>query len=316
MKKILVTGAFGQIGSELVPALRSRHGKENVIAADVRPPSEEQKSHGPTEVLDVTKTADLERAISAHSVDTIYHLAGLISAGSEKNPELGWQVNMVGLKNVLDVCVKHKIRLFWPSSIAVFGPNTPKKMTPQHTVIEPTTIYGVAKIAGELLCQYYYKRYGLDVRSVRYPGIIQWKTDPADGTTEYSIAMFYEGLKTGKYQCFLREDSALPMMYIDDAIKATLDLMDAPSEKLTIRMSYNLAAVTFTPKELADELKKHIPNLSVTYAPDFHQPIADSWPQSIDDSQAREDWNWKHKYGLAEMTEIMFKNLSKKLGMA
>lgn len=314
--KILVIGAVGQIGTELTVALRKKYGEQNVIAATRKsefPP--EIKDHGPCEYFDVTDKEKTAHIIDKYGIDTIYLLAGLLSAAGEKNPNLAFDVNLVGLKNTLDLAVEKKIkRLFWPSSIAAFGPTTPTQNTPQRTVLEPTTMYGVTKVAGELLCQYYFLKYGLDVRSVRYPGIITYKTEPSDGTTEYSVAMFYEGIKHGKYKCFLRKGSVLPMMYIDDAVKGTIDLMEAPSEKLTVRTSYNFAAISFGPEELAAELKKYIPGLDVTYEPDFHQKIADSWPKSIDDLQARRDWNWKHSYDLPKMTKYIFEKLKVKLG--
>lgn len=312
MTKILVIGAVGQIGTELTVALRRKYGGQNVIAATRKtafPP--EIADGGPCEYFDVTDKDATAKIIDKHGIDTIYLLAGLLSAAGEKTPNLAWEINLIGLKNTLDLAVEKKIRrFFWPSSIAAFGPTTPTNDTPQRTVLEPTTMYGVTKVAGELLCQYYFKRYGLDARSVRYPGIITYKTEPSDGTTEYSIAMFYEGILHGKYKCFLKPGSVLPMMYIDDAIRGTMDLMEAPSEKLTVRTSYNLTAISFGPEELAAEIKKHLPNLEVTYEPDFHQAIADSWPKTIDDSQARKDWGWKHEYTLPKMTELIMKNLA------
>jgi len=318
MKKILVIGAVGQIGTELTVALRKKYGGQNVIAATRKsefPP--EIKNGGPCEYFDVTDKGKIAQMIDKYGIDTIYLLAGLLSAAGEKNPNLAFEINLIGLKNTLDIAVEKKIKqLFWPSSIAAFGPTTPAHKTPQRTVLEPTTVYGVTKVAGELLCQYYFLKYGLDVRSLRYPGIITYKTEPSDGTTEYSIAMFYEGLRHGRYKCFLREGSVLPMMYIDDAIKATIDLMEAQSEKLTVRTSYNLAAISFGPEELAAELRKHIPDLEVTYEPDFHQKIADSWPKSIEDTQARQDWGWKHEYDLAKMTKEIVDKLRPKLKKA
>ncbi|MEK7615625.1 MAG: NAD-dependent epimerase/dehydratase family protein [Patescibacteria group bacterium] len=298
MKNILVTGAFGQIGSELVPALQKKKGVETVVASDIRDGLR----------VDVTDVSSLEKAIRDNKIDTIFHLAGLLSAAGERNPELAWQVNLIGLKNVLDLALQYKLRVFWPSSIAAFGPTTPREKTPQHTILEPTTMYGMNKVAGELLCQYYFLKYGLDVRSIRYPGLITYKTEPSDGTTEYSIAMFFEALRKGNYQCFLSKDTILPMMYIDDAIRGTIDLMEAPAKKISIRTSYNFSAMSFSPEELAQEINKHIP-LKITYKPDFHQAIADSWPQSIDDSQARNDWGWKHEFDLVKMTKEMIKNL-------
>ncbi|NYZ79909.1 NAD-dependent epimerase/dehydratase family protein [Candidatus Micrarchaeota archaeon] len=314
MERILVTGAVGQIGSELVPTLRGRYGKENVIATGhSKKPTDEMKNDGPFEFLDITKKEELAKVVKKYNIDTVFHLASLLSSASEKNPNLAWEANLLGLKVVLDVAKENNLKVFWPSSIGAFGPTTPKVNTPQTTVMEPSTMYGVTKVAGELLCNYYFNKYGVDVRSVRYPGIITWKTEPSDGTTEYSIAMFYEGIKNGHYKCFLKERTLLPMMYIDDAIKATIDIMNAPKENIKIRTSYNLAAFSFAPEELAAEIKKYIPNLEVTYEPDFHQAIADSWTKSIDDSAARKEWGWKHKYGFEAMTKEIMEKLTEKL---
>ncbi len=301
MKNILVTGAFGQIGSELVPTLLKKKGVAKVVASDVR--------DGDVRV-DVTNIQEIENVVKQYKIDTVFNLAGMLSVASEKNPDLSWRVNAGGLKNILDLAVKHKLRVFWPSSIAAFGPTTPREHTPQHTILEPTTIYGVAKIAGELLCQYYFLRYGVDVRSLRYPGLITYKTEPSDGTTEYSIAMFFDALKKSSYECFLGPKTSLPMMYVDDAIRGTIDLMEAPAKKLTVRTGYNFSAISFSPEKLATEINKHI-SCAVTYKPDARQKIADSWPQSIDDSQARKDWGWKHEFDLAKMTKEMLKNLKK-----
>jgi nucleoside-diphosphate-sugar epimerase len=310
MSKILITGAFGQIGSELVPALQQKYGADNVVA--VGHSAVPTDFAGISERVDISNVASLQELIKKYSIDTIYHLASFLSAKCERDPDLAWQVNMGGLKIILDLARDNKLKLFWPSSIGAFGPTTPKINTPQHTIMEPTTMYGVTKMAGELLCQYYFLKYGVDVRSVRYPGIINYKTEPSDGTTEYSIAMFYEGLRKGSYECFLKEDTALPMMYIEDAVRGTIELMNASSDKLTVHTSYNLAAISFTPSELVMELKKYLPNFTCTYKPDFRQAIADSWPKTIDDAKAREDWGWHHKYDLARITEFMFKNLSAK----
>lgn len=316
MKKILVTGAAGQIGSELVPALQKKFGKENIIASDLNEALLDRLfPGGQNMVLDATDREGLARIINGENISIIYHLAGILSAKGEQNPELAWKVNVEGLKNILDLADKNKIeKLFWPSSIAAFGPTTPRDRTPQKTVLEPTTMYGVNKVTGELLCQYYFLKKGLDVRSLRYPGIISWKTEPGGGTTDYAVAIYYEAVKGNIYKCFLKEDSMLPMMYMDDAVKATIDLMEAPKENIKERTSYNLAAISFTPKEVYEEIKKHYPNFKVTYEPDFRQAIADSWPKSIDDSQARKDWGWQHEYDLAKMTEVMIRELKKKLG--
>lgn len=310
-KAVLVTGAFGQIGSELVPALQNEFGQDKVVALGHK--------HVPSSFKGIVEQAEIEdrdqiiRIVKKYKIDTIYHLVSLLSAKGEQDPQLAWNVNMNGLKLILDLALEQQMRVFWPSSIAVFGPTTPRNMTPQRTVLEPTTMYGVTKLAGELLCQYYFLKYGLDVRSIRYPGIISWKTEPGGGTTDYAVAIFYEAIKKGKYTCFLKADSKLPMMYMDDAVRGTLELMDAPKNNLTVRTSYNLAAGSFTPKEIAAEINKNIP-IQVSYAPDHRQKIADSWPQSIDDSVATNDWGWRPKYDLAKMTKEMIEKLMVKLG--
>lgn len=309
-KKILVTGAFGQIGSELVPALQEKGGLKNVIAVGHRNIPED--FDGILERLEITDLKGLEKLIRKYNIGQVYHLVSILSARGEQNPQLTWDVNMNGLKNVLDLAVKYKLRVFWPSSIAVFGPTTPRDKTPQRTILEPTTMYGVTKTAGELLCQYYFLKYAVDVRSLRYPGIISWKAEPGGGTTDYAVAIFYEALKKGKYECYLRKDTYLPMMYMDDAIRATLELMDAPFKNVKIRTSYNLAAISFSPAQLTREIQKHVA-LKVSYRPDSRQKIADSWPNSIDDSAARRDWGWKQKYDLVKMTKIMLENLKVKL---
>ncbi|MFA6587700.1 MAG: NAD-dependent epimerase/dehydratase family protein [Patescibacteria group bacterium] len=312
MKKILVTGSAGQVGSVLVPALQKNFGTENVIAGILKPAP--QYSKITTERIDTTDKDSISQAIKKHSITDIYHLAGMISGASEKEPDRSWQVNFDGLKNVLDVARDLNVsKIFWPSSIAAFGPNTPRENTPQTTILEPSTIYGVAKVAGELLCNYYHHRYKLDVRSLRYPGLISHAAPPSDGTTEYSISMFYAALQKQPFSCFLKKDTALPMMYMADAIKATIDLMEAPSEKIKIRTSYNVTAFSFTPGELASILLKHFPDFKISYDPDFHQAIADSWPKTIDDSAARQDWGWQPQYDLPAMVEDMLKNLEKKL---
>ena len=313
-KRILVTGAAGFIGSELVPALRARYGEDNVIILDIR----ELPNGGKQEVGDATNKEFVKFCIEKHSITEIYHLVGIISAKGEQDPELAYRVNMNSLKNVLDIAKEMKeagkpIKIFWPSSIAAFGPTTPKVMTPQRTIMEPSTMYGITKVAGELLASYYYQRYGVDIRSVRYPGIIGWKAPPGPGTTEYAVHIFHAALKEKKYAAFLKEGTNLPMMYIDDAIRATIELMDADPNKLSVRTSYNLAAISFAPEEIAAEIKKRIPEFQMSYAPDFRQQIAESWPQSIDDSTARKDWGWKHKYGLSELVDVMLKNLKGKV---
>jgi len=311
MNRILVTGATGQIGSELVPELRKRHGGENVVVGvHRRPPSGELAESGPCERLDVTIKDQVEKVVDDYGIDTIYHMAAILSAAGENNPWLAWDVNMNGTYNVLEVARERKLfRLFIPSSIAAFGPETPKDNTPQETVLKPRTMYGLTKVAGELLANYYFERFGLDIRGVRYPGIISYKTPPGGGTTDYAVEIFYEILKHRKYRCFLREDSTLPMMYMPDCIKATLDLMEADLSKLVHHTDFNLAAISFSPRELASEIKLHMPEFEITYEPDSRQAIADSWPKTIDDSAARKEWGWKPGYDLSSMTEDMLKNL-------
>lgn len=310
-KKILVTGAFGLVGSDLVIALQERFGKDNVISLSHRTKS--SQFQGIIEQGSVQDSAGLEQIIQKYSINEIYHLAGLLSVGSEKDPNLAWEVNLGGLKNILDLAVKYKTRVFWPSSIAAFGPTTPRINTPQHTILEPTTMYGVNKVAGELLCQYYFLKYGVDVRSLRYPGLNGYKAPPGDGTTEYAIHIFYAAIKDKKYSCFLKEDTVLPMMYMDDAIKGTIQLMEADANKITIRTSYNFAAINFCPRELTEEIQRIVPEFICTYEPDHHQKIADTWPQSIDDSQARTDWGWQPEYDLTAMTKALYENIKKKM---
>lgn len=308
--KILVTGAFGQIGTELVPALQEKYGKNMVVALGHRNISE--NFEGIIEVCCITEMEKLRKIVKKHQIKTVFHLASLLSATGEKDPQLAWQINLGSLKNVLDLAVENKLKVFWPSSIAAFGLTTPRDQTPQRTILEPITMYGVTKVAGELLCQYYFIKYGLDVRSVRYPGLISWKAEPGGGTTDYAVAIFYGAIEKGKYQCFVRGDTVLPMMYMDDAIEATLKIMEADIEKIKIRTSYNLAALSFSAKELEEEIKKLIP-LEVVYQPDHRQKIADSWPKSIDDREARKDWGWEHQFDLAKMTKTMLEKLKEKL---
>lgn len=308
--KTLIIGACGQIGTELTLALRKKHGNQNIIAGDIREGSEELMQSGPFEILDATDYKAVEDTIMHYEIDEVYLMAAMLSATAEKFPMRGWNLNINSLFNVLNLAKDNKIsKLFWPSSIAVFGPSTPKNDTPQTTVMEPTTVYGISKQTGERWCEYYNQKHGVDVRSIRYPGLISYKTAPGGGTTDYAIEIFHEALKHKKYTSFLSEDTALPMMFMDDAIRATTSLMEAPSEKVKIRSSYNLGGISFTPKELAASVKKEIPEFKMSYEPDFRQPIADSWPSSIDDQRAQEDWGWKHEFDLEKMTKEMLNGL-------
>lgn len=311
MKRILVTGAFGLVGSDLVSELQKKHGADKVIALGRS--TIDSNFQGILEQGDVRDYAAMEALVKKYDVGVIYHLAGLLSVGGEKQPDLAWDVNVNGLKNILDLAKDYKLQIFWPSSIAAFGPSTPKQNVPQHTSLEPTTIYGVSKVTGELLCQYYFKRYGVDVRSLRYPGLNGYKAAPGDGTTEYAIHIFYGLIRENAYTCFLKEDARLPMMYMDDAIKGTIALMEAPAEKISVRTSYNFSAISFTPAELVAEIKKIAPDFQIIYAPDARQQIAESWPQTIDDSRAREDWAWQEEFDLQKMTEALYAGVKAKL---
>lgn len=302
-------GANGQIGSELVEELRRIYGNSNVIATDIKPATSEMLHNGPFEQVDVLDFAKVSNLIRKNKVRQVYLLAALLSATAEEKIKSAWRLNMEGLLGLLDLAKEEKFKLFWPSSIAVFGPTTPKQKTPQHTVTEPSTVYGISKLAGEMWCEYYFKKFGVDVRSIRYPGLIGWKTEPGGGTTDYAVHIFHEALKTKHYECFLSENTVLPMMYMHDALKATTGLMDADAEQVKIRTSYNVGAISFSPKELAAEIKKHIPGFSISYKPDIRQQYAESWPQSIDDSVARTDWNWKPEFDLAKMTEDMLHHI-------
>jgi len=313
IRKLLVTGAVGQIGSELTAALRERYGSDNVIAAGHHtPPSQELRDSGPFETIDVTRKPELEAVIARYSIDTIFHMAAILSAVGEGRPQLCWDVNVNGLHNVLELArERNRIRLFCPSSIAVFGPETPRLNTPQEAVLRPRTMYGVTKVAGELLCDYYWQRFGVDVRGVRYPGVISNVTPPGGGTTDYAVEIFYEAIRNQRYTCFVREDTVLPMMYMPDCIKATIDLMETDRSRLKHHADFNLAAMSFSAGELASEIRKHIPDLVVVYQPDpLRQAIADSWPKTIDDSAAREEWGWHPGYDMARMTADMLEKLS------
>ncbi|WP_424493018.1 NAD-dependent epimerase/dehydratase family protein [Salinimicrobium sp. GXAS 041] len=308
--KILIIGACGQIGTELTMALRKKVGSSNVIASDIREGSRELMESGPFEIADATSFESIENLVIQHEIEEVYLMAAMLSATAEKFPMKGWELNMNSLFHVLNLAKDKKIsKVFWPSSIAVFGPTTPKNDTAQTTIMEPSTVYGISKQAGERWCEYYNKKFGVDVRSIRYPGLISYKTLPGGGTTDYAVEIYHEALKKGKYTSFLKEDTELPMMFMDDAIKATIKLMTVPAEDVKIRSSYNLAALNFTPKILAEAIKKHIPEFEIDYAPDFRQAIADSWPSSIDDSRAREDWGWQHDFDLEKMTVEMLEGL-------
>lgn len=315
-RNVLVTGAFGQIGSELVPALQQKHGADHVVALGHN--NVPTNFDGILETGDTSNKEELVAIVEKHNISVVYHLVSLLSARGEQNPDLTWSINMGGLKNVLDVARDRSLRVFWPSSIAVFGPTTPRDSTPQHTVLEPTTMYGATKVAGENLVRHYVLKQGVDVRSVRYPGLISWKAEPGGGTTDYAVAIFYEGLKTGKYECFVGAETTLPMMYMDDAVRGTIELMEADLDFQIAQEwnSYNMTAISFTAAQLAEQLRKYIPNLKVTYKPDHRQAIADSWPKSIDDSVAREGWGWKPEFDLSRMTEEMVVKLREKFGQS
>jgi nucleoside-diphosphate-sugar epimerase len=314
LKKILVNGAVGQIGSELTMVLRQRFGADNVVAAGhTTPPSPALRDSGPYETLDVTCRDTVTEVIEKHNIDEVYHLAAVLSGVGEKYPHRCWQVNIDGLHNILEIARERPgMRLFCPSSIAVFGPSTPRDNTPQETVLGPSTMYGVTKVAGELLCDYYLRRYQVDVRGLRYPGLISTETLPGGGTTDYAVEIFYKAIAEKKYTCFLAAPTTLPMMYMPDAIKATIDLMQADPKKLLHPTNYNLAAMSFSATELVTEIQKHIPELAVDYVPDFRQAIADSWPRSIDDSAARAEWGWKPAFDLAAMTKDMLEKLRRR----
>ncbi|TVQ79597.1 MAG: NAD-dependent epimerase/dehydratase family protein [Flavobacteriales bacterium] len=310
-ERILILGAGGQIGTELCEYLAEKHGSNNVIATDLKP-----LAYQPSETLDATNASALEELVDRYQITTIYHLVAMLSATAEKHPEKGWALNMDTLFHVLNLGKSGKIKkIFWPSSIAVFGPSTPRHNTPQQTIMEPSTVYGISKGAGELWCSYYFEKYGVDVRSIRYPGLISWKGEPGGGTTDYAVDIFYEALRKKQYTCFLKADTYLPMMYMTDAIRATVELMEAPASDVRVRTSYNLAGNSFCPSEIAAEIKKHIPDFEIDYVPDFRQAIADSWPASINDEAAQADWNWKPKYSVERMTEEMLQGVKSKLNL-
>jgi nucleoside-diphosphate-sugar epimerase len=314
LKSVLVTGALGQIGAELVSALRERHGSDQVIASDIRMPAQPAEPDGPFVYADVTVRRMVDEAVRKHDVGTIYHLASLLSATAEEKPHVAWDVNMGGLYRVLEVARENRCAVFFPSSIGAFGPTTPKDQTPQDTLQRPTTMYGVTKVAGELLCDYYHKRFGIDTRGLRYPGLISHVAPPGGGTTDYAVEIFYEAIRNKRYTCFLAPDACLDMMYMPDAIKAAIDVMDADPERLRHRNAFNVTSFHFTPETLAAEIRKHIPDFTIEYEVDpVRQSIAESWPNAIDDSAAREEWDWQPEYDLEAMTLDMLANLRKKL---
>ena len=310
--KILIIGACGQIGTELTQKLRGIYGVENVIASDIRKLNIDVVNSGPFEVINALDFNQIQHLVEIHEIEEVYLMAALLSATAEKNPAFAWDLNMNSLFHVLNLAKAGKIKkIFWPSSIAVFGPTTPRENTPQFTIMEPSTVYGISKQSGERWCEYYHNTYGVDVRSIRYPGLISWSSPPGGGTTDYAVDIFHKAISKKKYDCFLSSETKMPMMYMDDAIAATIQIMQSPKEQIKIRSSYNLAAMSFTPTEIAEEIKKSIPEFTITYHPDFRQKIADSWPASIDDSYAREDWNWSHRFDISSMTKDMLDHLKK-----
>lgn len=315
MEKILIIGAGGQIGGELTLKLREIYGNNQIVATDLKDEPELLRNHseGPFFHLDATDVEAVTALVKKEKITQIYLLAAILSAIAEQTPLRAWNINMTALLDLLEICRSCGVKKFyWPSSIAAFGPNTPKRETPRHTIMEPTGVYGISKLAGELWCQYYCQRYGLDVRSIRYPGLISWKSKPGGGTTDYAIDIFYKAINQKSYTCFLSEDTYLPMMYMDDAIRATIELMESPADNIKNRMAYNLSAMSFSPLELADEIKQHIPDFTINYQPDYRQQIADSWPQSINDKEARKDWGWHPEFDLKKMTNEMITNITKK----
>lgn len=308
MSKILVIGANGQLGSELSVALRLAYGTDNVLATDLKSPENNTVAF---EILDVLDNKRLRDLIEEHNIDEIYHLAAVLSAKAEEHYQFAWDLNMRGLLNVLELAKEKSLKVYWPSSIGVFGPSTPKRNTPQDSYSDTNTVYGISKLAGERWCEYYHDHFGVDVRSLRYPGLIGYKSFPGGGTTDYAVEIFYKAIKGEPFECFLEKDTTLPMMFMEDAVQATIDVMKAPKEAIKTWSSYNLAAMSFSPEEIYNEIKLHYPDFKISYQPDFRQAIADSWPQTIDDSQARKDWNWQHQYDLKKLVEIMLRNLEK-----
>ncbi|MDG1719976.1 MAG: NAD-dependent epimerase/dehydratase family protein [Bacteroidia bacterium] len=310
MDKVLVIGACGQVGTELVENLQNIHGSSRVVASDIKTPTNEVFLNSEFVHLNVLDKLQIKEVFQTHKPTIVYHLAALLSATAEENPKLGWELNMDGTFNIFDACIDHGVkRIFWPSSIAVFGPTTPRVNTPQSTILEPNTIYGITKLAGERYCEYYFNRYNLDIRSIRYPGLIGWKSLPGGGTTDYAVDIFHQALKNGQYDCFLNEHTTLPMMHMEDAVRATLEVTDAPSNLIKVRSSYNIAGVSFNPEQLTQEIKKHMPQFKITYHPDHRQKIANSWPESIDDQIARADWGWQEKYNLEKLVVNMLDNI-------
>lgn len=308
MERILVVGALGQLGTELTAALIEKHGADNVFASDIKESSLSDFSCDYLS-LDALDFKALKRIVQEKSITRIYHLAAILSAKGEQNPLKSWEINMTSLLNILEIAREFNCKIYWPSSIAVFGPGTPRMDTPQDTVMDPNTVYGISKLAGERWCEYYFQKYNVDVRSLRYPGLIGWKALPGGGTTDYAVDIFHHAIKGIEYSCFLKEDTLLPMMYMDDAVRATLEIMDAAPESISVRSSYNVAAMTFSPSEIANKISSHVPDFKISYAPDFRQQIAESWPASIDDSKARQDWNWKPDFDLDKMVKSMLVNL-------
>lgn len=310
MGKTIIIGACGQIGTELTLALRKLKGHDNVIASDLRDKCPDPLAGGPYVKMDILDRDSVRKYIIDNGIEEVYLLAALLSATAEKNPDFAWKLNMEGLFTILDLAKEgHVKKIFWPSSIAVFGPTTPRINTPQYTVMEPTTVYGISKQAGERWCEYYHQKFGVDVRSIRYPGLISYTSLPGGGTTDYAVDIFYKAKAGENYTCFLKDDTALPMMYMEDAIRGTIELMEAPTDKVKIRSSYNLSGCSFTPEELTKEIRKHVPEFNVEYQPDFRQAIADTWPDSIDDSHARQDWGWQERFALEELVKVMIENV-------